>query len=94
MQIDFEVVAVRAIGIVLAMSPPGTTAARRERRGGIVAKEAICNQDPVGGLLRIGRDQQVDIAHIANAGIAEDGLRQRNPLEYSDRNPLLLQQIA
>ena len=94
MHINLEVVALRAIGVVLAVPLPRETPAGRERSCGIVAEEAVCKKNPVGSLRRLGSNQQVNIAHIANAGIAEDGLRQGDSLEHSDRNARLLQQIA
>src|ERR1700749_1673931 len=61
-KIDLKIILViGAIGVVLAVSAPGAAAARCEPCDGIVAVKAGGKQDAVGGFLRAGLDQQVDV---------------------------------
>ena len=95
MEIDFEViVAIGAIRVVLTVFAPGPPAPRCEPGVWIVATEAVGKQNAVGHLLHRGRDQQIDIAHVAQSRITIDALRQRNSLQHSDGDSRLLQQVA
>ena len=75
MEIDFKIIALRAVGVVLAVPAPGLPPAGCQGRFRIVTVKAICQQDAIRGLLHAWRNQQVDIAHIAHAGVGIDALR-------------------